>query len=171
LDTQMHEQFTHGLARINKEFATFFTTLFGGGTAQLLLEDITPSSDDTSAKREREYGIVVQVQLPRKKVTTLETLSGGERALTSIALIFAMSQVNPPPFIILDETDAALDEANSSRYAQIVQTLSKKSQIILITHNRATMAVADTLYGVTMGNDGVSQLLSVKLADAQAYAK
>jgi len=166
LDKQAKEKFNNGLELINKEFDEFFKGLFGGGTAKLALEQESVEGD-TEAKS----GITVSVKLPRKKVTALETLSGGERALTSIALIFAMSQVNPPPFIILDETDAALDEANSRRYAEVVQRLSGKSQIILITHNRATMSVADTLYGVTMGGDGVSKLLSVKLTDAEQYAK
>lgn len=175
LDARMHEQFTDGLALINREFNTFFTTLFEGGSARLTLRELSHSSVDEdqegSQRREKQYGVDVQVHLPRKKITTLETLSGGERALVSIALIFAMSQINPPPFIILDETDAALDEANSQRYAKIVQQLSGRSQIILITHNRATMASADTLYGVTMGSDGVSKLLSVKFADAEQFAQ
>jgi len=96
-------------------------------------------------------------------------LSGGERALTSIALLFAISQVNPPPFIILDETDAALDEANSKKYGDMIETLSGFSQLILITHNRETMARADTLYGVTMDNDSVSKLLSLNFKEAQKY--
>ena len=104
-------------------------------------------------------GLSISVSLPRKKVRGLEVLSGGERALTSIALIFSMSQVNPPPFLILDETDAALDEANSKRYADMIRELGRKSQLIVITHNRATMAAAGELYGVTMGQDGVSKLL------------
>jgi chromosome segregation protein len=98
-------------------------------------------------------------------------LSGGERALTSIALIFAMSQVNPPPFLILDETDAALDEANSRRYGDMIENLAKKSQLILITHNRETMSHAGVLYGVTMGNAGVSKLLSVDFEEAAAVVK
>ena len=97
--------------------------------------------------------------------------SGGERALTSIALIFAMSQVNPPLFVILDETDAALDEANSRRYGDMIESLAKHSQLILITHNRETMSRAGILYGVTMGGDGVSKLLSVKFAEALEVAK
>jgi chromosome segregation protein len=162
LEEKISTQFTTGLSLINQEFSRFFTLLFDGGTAQL-----TSVENEDSGNR----GVVVEVNLPRKKITTLETLSGGERALASIALIFAMSQVNPPPFIILDETDAALDEANSQRYAGIVQELAKKSQLILITHNRATMAAANALYGVTMGGDGVSQLLSVKLTEAEQFAK
>ena len=116
-------------------------------------------------------GIELSVNLPNKRVKGLEMLSGGERALTSIALIFAMSQVNPPPFIILDETDAALDEANSRRYGDMIAALAEKSQLILITHNRETMSRAGVLYGVTMGSDGISKLLSVKLDEAVAVAK
>jgi len=96
-------------------------------------------------------------------------LSGGERALTSIAFLFAIVAVNPPPFLFLDETDAALDEANSKRYAEILKELSKKTQLIVVTHNRETMRVAGILYGVTMGNDGVSKLLSLRLEEAEAY--
>ena len=98
-------------------------------------------------------------------------LSGGERALTSIALLFAISQVNPPPFIILDETDAALDEANSKKYGDMIESLSKYSQLILITHNRETMSRAGVLYGVTMGMGGGSKLLSVAFEEAVTIAK
>src|SRR4029079_7529838 len=120
---------------------------------------------------EIEEGVEIQISLPHKRVKGLHMLSGGERALTSIALIFAMSQVTPPPFLILDETDAALDEANSRRYGDMLESLSKKSQLILITHNRETMSRAGVLYGVTVGSDGVSKLLSVKFEDAVAVAK
>src|SRR6185369_2148644 len=124
------------------------------------------------AEEEQMYaGLSIDVSLPRKKISGLEVLSGGERALTSIALIFSMTQVNPPPFLILDETDAALDEANSKRYADMIRELGAKSQLIVITHNRATMAAAGELYGVTMGQDGVSKLLSVKLEEAEKVAK
>ena len=98
-------------------------------------------------------------------------LSGGERALTSIALIFAISAVNPPPFIILDETDAALDEANSKKYGDLVETLSEYSQLILITHNRETMSRAGVIYGVTMGSNGISKVLSISFAEAVEVAK
>lgn len=98
-------------------------------------------------------------------------LSGGERALTSIALLFAISQVNPPPFIILDETDAALDEANSRKYGDMVENLSKHSQLIVITHNRETMSRAGILYGITMGGDGISKLLSIAFDEAAQVAK
>ena len=98
-------------------------------------------------------------------------LSGGERALTSIALLFAVSQVNPPPFFVLDETDAALDEYNSRRYGDMIESLAKYSQLVLITHNRETMSRASILYGVTMGMDGVSRILSVKFDEASQFAK
>lgn len=119
----------------------------------------------------QEEGLDIEVNLPRKKIKGLMMLSGGERALTSIALLFAISQVNPPPFIILDETDAALDEANSKKYGDMISELSKYSQLILITHNRETMARAGIIYGVTMGNDGVSRLLSIQFDEAVQVAK
>jgi chromosome segregation protein len=128
-------------------------------------------TEDEEDDEEVEEGIDIAITLPHKRIKGLHMLSGGERALTSIALIFAMSQVNPPPFLILDETDAALDEANSKRYGDMIETLAKHSQLIVITHNRETMSRAGILYGVTMGNDGVSKLLSVKFEDALAVAK
>ena len=117
---------------------------------------------------EAEAGIEISVDLPRKRIKSLDMLSGGERALTSIALLFAMSAVHPPPFLVLDETDAALDEANSQRYAKMLEDLSKTAQLIVITHNRATMKCAGVLYGVTMGSDGISKLLSLKFEEAGA---
>ena len=170
LEMSIDERFKSGLSLIRTEFNTFFTELFGGGSAMLDLER-GRVAEEGSEEEDIVAGLSVSVQLPRKQARGLEVLSGGERALTSIALIFAMSQVNPPPFLILDETDAALDEANSRRYAQIVETLAKRSQLILITHNRATMSAAGELYGVTMGQDGVSKLLSVKLDEAVMVAK
>jgi chromosome segregation protein len=120
---------------------------------------------------EPEQGIEINVSLPHKKVKDLHAFSGGERSLTSIALLFAMSQVNPPPFLILDETDAALDEANSRKYGDMLEKLSKASQLIVVTHNRETMSRAGVLYGVTVGQDGASKLLSVKFEEATQIAK
>lgn len=183
LEKTIDERFKDGLKQINEALRNFFTKLFGGGDAKLFIEEPRRSKgkkadadeeDEEEAVEEEEdlyAGLSVSVHLPRKKVHGLEVLSGGERALTSIALIFSMSQVNPPPFLILDETDAALDEANSKRYADMIQELGQKSQLIVITHNRATMASAGELYGVTMGQDGVSKLLSVKLEEAERVAK
>jgi chromosome segregation ATPase len=181
LESEMAATFTNGLHSINESFETFFKSLFGGGEAKLVETEEKKrgvSKDSPADKNQSEddeekpkIGIDIEVHLPKKKVSSLAILSGGERALTSIALICALSQVNPPPFIILDETDAALDESNSARFANMVQTLSTKSQCIVITHNRATMAAAGELYGITMGSDGVSKLLSVKLEEAERVAK
>ena len=180
LEMKLDEQFGAGIEKISAEFNRFFTLMFGGGEAELLkvATKVDESEEDDEDKKANSFtpksnkdGIELSVKLPNKRVRGLEMLSGGERALTSIALIFAMSQVNPPPFIILDETDAALDEANSRRYGDMIESLAKKSQLILITHNRETMSRAGVLYGVTMGGDGISKLLSVKLDEAVAVAK
>lgn len=172
MQTKLHEQFSAGLDKISKEFNSFFTLMFGGGSASLDRVRLKQSSDeDQDEEKTIEEGVELQASLPNKRVKGLEMLSGGERALTSIALIFAMSQVNPPPFIILDETDAALDEANSRRYGDMIEALSKKSQLVLITHNRETMSRAGVLYGITMGGDGVSKTLSVKFEEAAEVAK
>ncbi|MDP2649980.1 MAG: AAA family ATPase [bacterium] len=179
LEHELETRFKDGLQKIHEEFKKFFSVLFDGGDAQLTLikkerkksEDTEEGAADGEEEVAEKEGIDIEVKLPRKKVATLDILSGGERALTSIALIFAMSQVNPPPFIVLDETDAALDEANSRKYAEMVRTLSEHSQLILITHNRRTMEAAGELYGITMGSDGISKLLSVKIEEAVRVAK
>jgi len=181
LAEKLDVQFKEGIEKINMEFSRFFQLMFGGGEAALKVLKAPPRRkrelDDLEAEppsgveEEEEEGIDIEISLPHKRIRGLQMLSGGERALTSIALLFAMSQVNPPPFIILDETDAALDEANSKRYGDMVEALSKKSQLILITHNRETMSRASILYGVTMGSDGVSKLLSVKFEEAVTIAK
>ncbi len=177
LDTELSKHFSEGLAKVNASFSEYFALMFGGGSARLTLEEPEEPEEgeepleDELLKEEARPGIEIAVNLPKKKVRSLMQLSGGERALTSIALIFAMSQVNPPPFLILDETDAALDEANSRRYGDMIENLAKRSQLIVITHNRETMSRAGILYGVTMGGDGVSKLLSVKFEEAVAVAK
>jgi chromosome segregation protein len=169
--------------------------MFGGGTASLsmikekkrkkrseladilgdtevgAMHEFTDSPSDDEEDEEAREGIDINVNLPRKKVKGLMMLSGGERALTSIALLFAVSQVNPPPFIILDETDAALDEANSRKYGDMIESLSKYSQLILITHNRETMSRAGVIYGITMSSDGASKLLSIQFEEAVKVAK
>lgn len=191
LNQKLDALFKEGIGKINKEFGSFFKLMFGGGEAELKvvreerkrkrksgdeLEDggdlslavsALEGDDDTPA----EEGIDIHVSLPHKRIKGLTMLSGGERALTSIALLFAMSQVNPPPFVILDETDAALDEANSRKYGDMIEALSKHSQLILITHNRETMSRAGVIYGVTMGGEGYSKLLSIAFDEAVAVAK
>ncbi len=181
LNIKLQAEFSAGIGKINKEFTTYFSLMFGAGAASLsitkekrkrrsLIESLEEGAF-VEEEEETEEGIEINVSLPHKRLRGLHMLSGGERALTSIALIFAMSQVNPPPFLILDETDAALDEANSRRYGDMIENLSKKSQLILITHNRETMGRAGILYGVTMGGEGISKLLSVKFDEAVAVAK
>jgi chromosome segregation ATPase len=181
LDAEITKRFKEGVDLINTEFHKFFGLMFGGGEAALKLvrpevrkkksdTDIDFDNNGVPDDLDQEEGIEIDISLPRKKVKGLMMLSGGERALTSIALIFAMSAVNPPPFIILDETDAALDEANSRKYADMIERLSDRSQLILITHNRETMSRASVIYGVTM-MQGVSELLSIKFEEGVQYAK
>lgn len=180
LEEHMKNDFHAGFAKIKEEFHNYFRIIFGGGKASLHLvsdkrqatsdtEDSERTVEDDDEEQKTEEGIEIFVDLPRKRVKGLAMLSGGERALTSVALLFAITAVNPPPFLVLDETDAALDEANSTRYAAILRELAKKTQLILVTHNRETMKCAGVLYGVTMGDDGVSRLLSLKFEDAQTY--
>lgn len=188
LKKELSGKFKDGIDSINAEFTKLFALMFDGGSASLvrtqepvkkLSLSLAPLTDEADAEEEphkdekQEFveGLDISLSIPRKRVKSLVMLSGGERALTSIALIFAMSSVNPPPFLVLDETDAALDESNSRRYGDMVAALSKKSQLVLITHNRETMSRAGILYGVTMGHDGVSKVLSVKLEEAVKVAK
>jgi chromosome segregation protein len=174
LEERLATEFSTGLKKINEQFGKLFSTMFGGGDASLTLtreKKIDEEGIEGEEETVVEEGLEIRVNLPRKKIRSLMMLSGGERALTSIALIFAISQVNPPPFIILDETDAALDESNSKKYGDLVETLSKYSQLILITHNRETMGRAGTIYGVTMGGSGASKLLSIDLEEAVQVAK
>ena len=187
LEQKLDEEFRGGIEKINAEFQNYFSLMFGGGSAKLAItkpekkvrravDDLMDGGDAaalaaTEEGEKQETGIDIEVNLPRKKIKALMMLSGGERALTSIALLFAMSQVKPPPFIILDETDAALDEANSKKYGDMVENLSKHSQLILITHNRETMSRAGVIYGVTMDKSGVSKLLSIAFDEAVAVAK
>jgi chromosome segregation protein len=155
---------------LNKEFGAFFSILFHGGEAKLIQMEAEPEEDEEGNLIEPEndaamVGIDIQATPPGKRLKSIALLSGGERALTSIALICAIMATNPSPFVVLDEVDAALDESNSQKFAKIVDQLSDKTQFIVVTHNRATMHEANVLYGVTLADDGTSQLLSVKLED------
>lgn len=181
LDKTLKENFEEGFAKIKTEFNNYFRIIFGGGAAKLhLVEYGRRKSVEESEEgevleelgeepEEIYHGIDIEVSLPGKKISGIAMLSGGERAMTSIAFLFAVTVVSPPPFLVLDETDAALDEANSRRYAEILKELSQKTQLLIITHNRETMRAAGVLYGVTMGDDGVSKLLSLKLEEAEVY--
>lgn len=196
LDKTIKEQFDKAFKEINKEFQKYFKILFNGGQAELLKvttaevkkeekqraeegleeeeeeEGVLAQADKFAKKikqkeKESYSGIEIKAVPPGKKIKSINMLSGGERALASIALICAIISNNPSPFIVLDEVDAALDEANSERFNAILEELAKKTQFVVITHNRVTMHYAHVLYGITMGVDGISKLLSVKLADAE----
>ncbi len=184
LKEKIEIEFKEGVKKINVEFQEFFSLMFGGGHGSLSIVEIkkrkSAEVDEESEEAEEtendeeivvEKGIEINVSLPHKKVKEINAFSGGERSLTSIALLFAMSQVNPPPFLVLDETDAALDEANSRKYGDMLQKLSKHSQLIVVTHNRETMSRAGVLYGVTIGANEASKLLSVKFEEATQIAK
>ncbi len=177
LRATIERTFKEGIEKINAQFTEFFKQMFNGGSAflSIVVEHRKAHDDESDVTKEDdlpfEHGLEINVTLPHKKVRDLHMLSGGERSLVSIALLFAMSQVNPPPFLVLDETDAALDEANSRRYGDMLDTLSAHSKLIVVTHNRETMSRAQVLYGVTMGLDGASKLLSIKFDEAVQIAK
>ena len=151
--------------------------MFGGGKAKLVLykkpkkvaveteEGADISSEVVSEEEEEseEEGIEVNLSLPKKRINSLEMLSGGERSLVGIAAIFALISVSPPPFLVLDEIDAPLDERNARRFSEMLKEFSKHTQFIVVTHNRATMEAANVLYGITLSEDGTSKVLSMKL--------
>lgn len=188
MDEKIHTAFVSAYREINEEFTKYFRILFNGGNAKLkkITVDVTPQkkrteeiegdveieiiedaqqdeSSTVSSHKKTEIGIEIIASPPGKKVKHLSLLSGGERSLTSIAMLLAIIAYNPPPFTILDEVEAALDEANSRRLAKIFAELAHRTQFIIITHNRETMRHSDMMYGVTMGDNGASQILSVKL--------
>ena len=158
LDEEMRKQFTEKFADIQKQFDKVFRELFGGGKGTLELveeEDVL------------EAGITINAQPPGKKLGNMMQLSGGEKALTAIALLFAIQNLKPSPFCLLDEIEAALDDSNVKRYAKYLHKLTKNTQFIVITHRKGTMEAADVLYGITMQEKGVSTLVSVKLIEEQ----
>jgi chromosome segregation protein len=191
LEVKIHEDFKGAFKSINEEFNNYFKLMFGGGRAHLKLvmpkpkpvevegdagdgsavaagAEPPPGGDGDATQEEQEdpelsAGVEISLNLPRKRITSLEMLSGGEKSLVSLAALFALIAVSPPPFLVLDEIDAALDEENARRFSELVKTFASKAQFIVVTHNRATMECADVLYGVTMGDDGVSKVLSLKL--------
>ena len=150
----MKEQFKEKFKVINKNFGEVFAELFGGGKAELTLED---------EENILECGIDITVQPPGKKLQNMMLLSGGEKAFTAIALLFAILKINPAPFCVLDEIEAALDDVNVFRYADYLKKFTDHTQFLVITHRKGTMEVADTVYGVTMEESGISKLLSMKL--------
>jgi chromosome segregation protein len=186
LSEKIKTEFDKSLTKINEEFGKFFALMFGGGTAKLRVEKprvLKMAGDDDEegdgekeeaeeeaatmgipeAFIERDGGVDIDIRLPRKKVTSLDMLSGGERSLVGIAALFAMVAVSPPPFLVLDEIDAPLDERNARRFGDMLKEFSKRTQFLVVTHNRATMEAADILYGVTLDEDGSSKIVSLKL--------
>jgi len=178
MDDKIKISFEKTFEKVNADFSKYFKIIFGGGNAELIKikvetrkgvrsnrddEGVDELNGEDQKREEKEMGIEIKAVPPGKKISSLNMLSGGERALTSQALLFAIISNNPPPFAVLDEIEAALDEANSRRFSRILHELSCQTQFVLITHNRETMRQASILYGVTMGDDGVSKVLSVKL--------
>ena len=158
LDEEMRKQFSEKFADIQKQFDKVFRELFGGGKGTL---DLVEDEDVLEA------GIIINAQPPGKKLGNMMQLSGGEKALTAIALLFAIQNLKPSPFCLLDEIEAALDDSNVKRYAKYLHKLTKNTQFIVITHRKGTMEAADVLYGITMQEKGVSTLVSVKLIEEQ----
>ncbi len=157
LDEDISHQFKAAFAAIGQKFDEYCQLLFAGGSASL---ELTEDGDS-----EAPGGIEIAVRPPGKRLQRLAMLSGGERALAGVALLFAMLTVNPVPFCVLDEVDAALDEANIGRFADALRRLAETIDFVVITHNRATIETADTIYGVTMTDAAVSRVLSLRLAD------
>jgi chromosome segregation protein len=156
LDEIIRDRFKATFGQVNKEFQRYFSSLFDGGSAKLIL---TRPHDSGPA------GVDIEAQPPGKRLGSLAMLSGGERALTAVALLFALLRAHPSPICVLDEVDAALDEANVGRFAEALRELTERTQILIVTHNRRTIEMADTIYGVSMGEDSVSSVLSLRLSD------
>ncbi len=160
LEVSMANEFDHTFDQVAGEFQSTFHRLFGGGSAQLMRSE---DGEDRTA-------IDIVAQPPGKRLQSLALLSGGERALTAVALLFAIQRVNPSPFCLLDEVDAALDESNVVRFRDELRDLSRNTQFVIVTHNRATIEGADVLYGITMGQDAISRTVSLKLPEEAPVA-
>jgi chromosome segregation protein len=156
LDEVICQRFKATFQQVAQRFSHYFTTFFGGGKAKLVL---------TEPEDYRTSGVDIVAQPPGKRLQSLSVLSGGEKALTAVSLLFALLQTNPSPFCVLDEVDAMLDEANVGRFIAALQDLAQQSQFIVITHNRRTMETANSIYGVSMGDDSTSRVLSLRLSD------
>ena len=160
MNSDMLTKFNAAFENINNNFKKTFSDLFGGGSANLVLVDADPENPS-----ELEKGVDIDVKLPGKAHQNLHSLSGGEQALTSIAILFAILKLRPMPFSILDEIEAALDESNTILLANYLKKYSRDTQFIVITHKKPVMELADELFGVTMEERGVSKVIAVKLSD------
>lgn len=170
LETRIHEEFKASFKKINEAFSTFFGLMFGGGKAKLkLMEGVEEITEENNGENNGEdmKGVDFEISIPRKKIKNLDMLSGGEKSLVSLAALFSLVSISPPPFLVLDEIDAALDDENARRFSELLLKSSKETQFIVVTHNKITMEIAGILYGITMGEDGVSKVLSLKLEDAE----
>ena len=154
IDIKSRERFKEAFEEVNMRFSKVFPIIFGGGSAQL---EITGNIDDA------DCGVDIVAQPPGKKMQSITLMSGGEKAMTAVSLIFSIFLVKPSPFCLLDEVDAPLDDANVGRFNELLREMSSETQFILITHNKKTMELNDTLYGVTMQEPGVSKAVSVQL--------
>jgi len=177
LDEKIEVIFKSSFRKISEEFSKYFKIIFGGGKANLSVkysdlkkeensndeENNTEKTEENKIKKQKIAGIEINASPPGKKISSLDILSGGERALTSVAILFAIISNNPPPFLVLDEIDAALDESNSEKIAKISGEVASKTQLIIITHNREMMKQAGVLYGITMDNNSISKIISLKM--------
>ena len=159
IDVETREQLTHTFNTVNMHFNALFNTLFAGGQAKLELQ----------GNEILDNGLQVFAQPPGKKNTTIALLSGGEKALTAIALVFAMFKLNPAPFCLMDEVDAPLDDSNTERFCNLVKQMSEKTQFLFVSHNKVTMEMAQQLIGVTMQESGVSRIVTVDIDAALAF--
>jgi chromosome segregation protein len=162
LDVLMQREFLKTFDAVAHEFRDIFSRLFAGGAARLILTD----PDDTNAS-----GIDIEARLPGRRTQGLSLLSGGERSLTATALVFSLLRVSPTPFCVLDEVDAMLDESNVGRFRDLLRELSQATQFVVVTHNRNTVQAADIIYGVTMGKDSSSQVVSLRLDEVSAVVE
>lgn len=171
LDEKIKEQFKGNFSQINQMFDRYFKIIFGGGNAKIILQKQEQEPQENEDEQESLIinkiidGIDIFATPPGKKIKSIETLSGGEKALASLALICAIISINKPPFVVFDEVDAALDQENSFRFGKILQELRHNSQFIIVTHNQQTIEAADILYGITMDSDSISRLISLKLEE------
>ncbi len=180
LNEKITTQFNESFRKVNDEFNNFFRLMFGGGFGKMkvikkerpTLESLEEGEssegspvlvDEEKESQDETLGIDIELAIPQKKITSLEMLSGGEKSLVSLAVLFALILVSPPPFLVLDEVDSALDEKNSRRFSELVKTFAEHTQFVIVTHNRVTMEAADVLYGVTMDEGGGSKVLSLKM--------
>jgi chromosome segregation protein len=165
LEEQIEDKFNEAIKEINHQFNNYFRLIFNGGSAKLIQKKEKTNNDNLI------WGVDIQLNVPKTQLKGLEMLSGGEKTLVAVCLLFALVEQSEIPLLVVDEIDAALDEDNSRRFSEILKALSRKTQFIIITHNRMTMNAVQVIYGVTLSSDNSSQLLSLKLEEAEVLAE